>query len=269
MIKTFSILVLAGSTAAVWESADAFFLSPVEVHSAGSIYHQRIAVPLPRFQLRHGWTKKSVSSLLVHVPARMDTNELTDRLEESLKLVNVTSKVNILSHDPLVYEITDLLSEIECQAYQDYVSGDDSGRPLTRSNPPEVSLNFSKLWPLPFVALLAGVPPYFRLLQQEGGDALSLATITRTVIPNVFIALSAMAALAWWVVVPLVRRQSNESSRTSVAAALNQEQDIDFVRPLVERVNAASDGHPWQCWEAPVVTKYEKGTVMIQCSVHT
>lgn len=179
-------------------------------------------------------------------------------------LFDLKSRINILSRDPLVYEIPEFLSEMECQAYRDYVSRDDSGIPLTRSNPPEVSLDISKLWPLPFFAMLAGVPPYIRLLQEGGGDALSAATIARGVVPNVLIALSAMAALAWWVVLPVLRRQSNETSRTSVAAALNREQDINFVRPLVERVNAATCGHPWHCWEAPVVTKYEKGTVLFQ-----
>jgi len=179
-------------------------------------------------------------------------------VEQSLKQKhNVTSRVRVLSRDPLVYEVPELLSKDECEAYRQYVS--DSGRPMTRSNPPDVSLDISKLWALPLLALGAGVPPYLRLLQRD--NVPSLSSIVQAVVPNVFIALLVMAALAWLVVLPLVRQQSNQSSRTSVAAALNLEEDVDFVRPLVERVSTASKDHPWQCWEAPVVTQYEPGAI--------
>ena len=201
----------------------------------------------------------------------MDIDALAKSLEESLKRVNVTSKVNILCTDPLVYEVPKLLSDAECLAYQNHINAEGSRRTLTRSNPPDVSLDISKLWPLPFLALVAGLPPYFRLLRQDSGsdgnNLISRLEIAQTVLPNVVIALSCMAALAWGVVLPLVRQQSNAASRTSVAAALNHERDVDFVRPLVERVTAAVPmGHPWQCWEAPVVTRYEPGAIFARHS---
>jgi len=204
--------------------------------------------------------------------------QLEDSLRKVMVRTDVSSRpppqVHILSRDPLVYEIPNLLSKAECEAYQRYVISQEHTRPMTRSNPPDVSLDVSKLWPLPFLSLLAGVPPYLRLLQQQqqqGGhdnlaaalhNPLSLSSIAQAVVPNILLALSAMAALAWGVVVPLLRRQSNQSSRTSVAVALNQEKDTDFVRPLVERVVAATpNNHPWWCWEAPVVTRYDPGAV--------
>lgn len=219
---------------------------------------------------RRKWKRIHVLTVLKgkELPAAtlVDTDALRSSLEESLKRINVTSKVNVLSSDPLVYEVPHLLSEAECQAYQLYASVEGSARNLTRSNPPEVSLDSSKLWPLPCLALFAGLPPYIRLLQQCKGvdgvdDPLSVFEIAQAVVPNIIAALSFMAALAWWAVLPLVRWRSNATSRTSVATALNQEEAVDFVRPLVERVVAVTNGHPWLCWEAPVVTKYEPGAI--------
>jgi 2OG-Fe(II) oxygenase superfamily len=182
-------------------------------------------------------------------------------LEEALQGLGVKSTVKVLSKDPLIYLIPGLLSAQECEAYRRYVVGNDDDspqRPMTRSNPPEVSLDASKLWPLPLLSLLAGVPPYIRL--QEASSDVSVLDILAAVVPNVAIALTAMGALAWLLVLPLIRKVSDSSSRTSVATALNLEDDIDFVRPLVDRVSAAARDHPWQCWEAPVVTRYDPGS---------
>jgi hypothetical protein len=180
-------------------------------------------------------------------------------VEEALKDQNVTSSVQILSQDPLIYVVPNLLSAQECEAYRLYVDNEGSQRPMTRSNPPEVSLDTSKLWPLPLLSLVAGVPPYFRLL--ERCSDVSIPDILATVVPNIGIAFTTMAALAWLVVLPLVRKFSDSSSRTSVATALNLEKDIDIVRPLVDRVSAAARGHPWQHWEAPVITRYDPGAI--------
>ena len=247
----------------LWDISDAFFTpsrllerSPTTIHphifsNRGNLIHVPTAL----------YRKHALGATLV------DADALTNNLEERLKGVNVTSKVNVLSSDPLVYEVPLLLSEAECHAYQLYATSlEGSARTLTRSNPPEVSLDSSKLWPLPCLALFAGLPPYIRLLQQhksfeDVNDPLKVWEIARAVVPDILVALSFMAAMAWWVVLPLVRWRSNAASRTSVAAALNQEDDMAFVRPLVERVVAASQDHPWQCWEAPVVTKYEPGAI--------
>lgn len=178
-------------------------------------------------------------------------------VEESLKDLNVHSSVQILSEDPLIYVVPNLLSAQECEAYKVYVASNDSNRPMTRSNPPAVFLDIFKLWPLPVLSLLAGVPPYFRLVERSSD--VRIPDILSSVIPDIGIALTAMGTFAWLLVMPLLRKVSDSSSRTSVATALNLEDDINFVRPLIKRVSAAAHCHPWQCWEAPVVTRYDPG----------
>lgn len=190
----------------------------------------------------------------------MTTVDLSS-VEETLRDLNVTSSVQILSKDPLIYLVPNLLSPQECEAYRLYVDNedDDSQRQMTRSNPPAVSLDASKLWPLPLLSLVAGVPPYVRVLEQ--GRDLNLPEVLSDILPSIGISLTVMGALAWLVVLPLIRNVSDSSARTSVATALNLEHDVDFVRPLVDRVSAATQGHPWQCWEAPVVTRYDPGAI--------
>ena len=262
------------------QSVDAAFLPHAAAHSSITDNHQH----QPKYNShgsRGAFLALSSSSKITET--LMNTATTKQQLEASLRKLRVSTdvssrpppQVHILSRDPLVYEIPNLLSKAECEAYQRYVISQEHTRPMTRSNPPDVSLDVSKLWPLPFLSLLAGVPPYIRLLQQQqqqGGHdnmaaalhhlPLSLSSIAQAVVPNILLALSAMAALAWGVVVPLLRQQSNQSARTSVAVALNQEKDTDLVRPLVERVVAATpNNHPWWCWEAPVVTRYDPGAV--------
>jgi len=148
--------------------------------------------------------------------------------------------VTVLSDDPLVYVIHNLLSPEECQSYRDYVLRlehiKEEGRSMTRSNPPEVSLDVGKLWPLPFLSLAAGIPPLLRwwqaeLLQVGGGVNVEwevlLPSLASAVVPPILVAAAGMALLALGVVVPLLRIVSRASLRTSVAVALNT--DADFV----------------------------------------
>ena len=184
----------------------------------------------------------------------------------------------ILSERPLVFLIRDLLSEDECVAYMDKVREleDRGDRPMTKSNPPEVSIRLDKLWPLPFLSLLAGLPPVLRALVDSGGDlinsdgqvsgmAASASALTipeywiQNVLPPIGAAFAFMAVLAFGAV-PVIRFFSDESSRTSEALALNQKEDTAFVHDLVDRVAAATD-HSWEKWEAPVVTRYAPGAV--------
>jgi len=169
-----------------------------------------------------------------------------------------SEQVHVLSNDPLIYLIPNLLSEQECQDYQHRVQELQESRPMTRSNPPQVSLNVSKLWPLAFLSLGAGIPPIIRL-QQSDVD-LSAFELLRVALPSVAIALTASFVLAFGVVLPLIRKLANSKSRTSVAMALNLEDDIEFVRPLVKRLSQITN-HAWQCWEAPVVTRYDPGAI--------
>jgi len=184
---------------------------------------------------------------------------VSTEIEQSLKQQNIKTSIQILSNDPLIYLVPNLLTPAECEAYCNYANSEDNERAMTRSNPPAVSLDMSKLWPLPLLALVAGLPPYLRLIEQNPDS--SLQSIAAAVVPNIVVALTAMMALAWLVVLPAVRRMSDSSSRTSVATALNREDDVNFVRSLVDRVSAATAGHPWQCFEAPVITRYDPGAI--------
>ena len=125
---------------------------------------------------------------------------------------------------------------------------------MTRSNPPEVSLEVSKLWPLGILSLLAGLPPLFRLPE------LSLDAIVTAAVPPILLFLTVSLGLAYGVVLPLIRQQSATSSRTSEAMALNLEDDVEFCKDFVTRVSTLTT-HPWHAWEAPVVTRYEPGAI--------
>jgi 2OG-Fe(II) oxygenase superfamily len=178
-----------------------------------------------------------------------------------------TSVVQVLSVDPLIYVVPNLLSTTECESYLQYIhSQEDTDRVLTRSNPPDVSLDISKLWPLPFLSLLAGIPPYFRL-DSSRSDQLQLPETLLVVAPPVLLSLVSMAALGFLIVVPLIRWISNSSSRTSVATALNLERDVPIIRPLVERATASvlmqrlCRPYTWKNWEAPVITRYDVGAI--------
>jgi hypothetical protein len=169
-----------------------------------------------------------------------------------------SDKVQVLSEDPLVYTITDLLSKEECEAYRQRVQEVQDSRPMTRSNPPEVSLDIARLWPLPILSLGAGIPPLVKSL--ETTTDLSPVNILTAILPNVALAFVASIVLAFAVILPLVRMQSASSSRTSEAIAMNLQEDISFVRPLVDKICEITTA-PWYSWEAPVVTRYDPGAI--------
>jgi hypothetical protein len=166
--------------------------------------------------------------------------------------------VEILSQDPLVYSIPNLLSPQECQDLLQRAEELEQSRPMKQSNPPAVSLDIRKLWPLPFLSIGAGIPPILRNLEETStlpspGLAFSLA------LPPIVIAL-ALSALLAFVAVPFVQRISDSKARTSLAMAWNQKEDIPYVRALVDRV-CESTQHSWQDWEAPVFTRYPPGAI--------
>lgn len=172
----------------------------------------------------------------------------------------------VLSEDPLVYIIPDLLSAAECQDFQNRAQDLEQERPMKLSNPPDVSLNLQKLWPLPFLSLGAGIPPLLRHGKESGylfPD--NLEEFGSIVLPSVTIAFIGSLLLAYGVILPLVKRISNSSSRTSFAMALNQQQDIPYISNLVDRVSKITN-HPWQAWEAPVMTRYNPGAIFAKHS---
>jgi hypothetical protein len=174
------------------------------------------------------------------------------KLTRSLQGNNNT--IQILSKDPLVYTISNFLSSEECQALQDYAQQ----KQMQRSNPPAVSLKLTQLWPLPFLALGAGIPPVYRTWQEttsgDGTSSLVLSQIIQAGLPNVVMAATLMIALAYGIVLPLIRRVTETSARTSDAVALNSVDDYwNSTRSLVQRtIQQTTHLH----WEAPVVTRY-------------
>jgi hypothetical protein len=215
---------------------------------------------LPQTIVSHGiWCTRNTLPILCNpLYAAQAPVDLVSRQQETL----AHEQIQVLSQDPLIYLVPDLLSPEECRDYQNYVQS-LSDRTMTRSNPPQVSLELSKLWPLPVLSLLAGVPPVVRgYLNAEGTTVNDWWDILQPLLPaalwNSAMALLASGLLAFAVVLPALRLYAHANARTSVAMALNQEADMEFVRPLVERIECLTT-HPWTHWEAPVVTRYDPG----------
>jgi hypothetical protein len=176
--------------------------------------------------------------------------------------------VEILSKDPLVYLVPNLLTKKECHEFMDRAQELQDSRPMKQSNPPEISLDFKKLWPLPFLSLGAGIPPVLRCFVDgnDGGSSFpSMDQVAAAFFPPVMIAFSTSLLLAFGVVLPLVRKLSDSKSRTSVAMALNLNEDVPYVTTLVDKVSLITQ-HPWHAWEAPVMTRYSPGAIFARHS---
>jgi 2OG-Fe(II) oxygenase superfamily len=186
-----------------------------------------------------------------------------DKIESELRSlgIDVTKQpIEVLSSDPLLFVVHGFLSPQECQAYRDYASSmTTTARAMTRSNPPEVSLAPGRLWPLPILAVLSGLPPLLRLYESARADV-TPAELLGAVLPPIVLATVVMATLAWLVVLPLVRKFANTSSRTSVACALNQVEDLPWIDALLQRSCVVAQ-HERHHWEAPVVTRYDPGAI--------
>ena len=159
------------------------------------------------------------------------------------------TNAKILSNDPLIYILPDFLSLSDCQAALDRMQ---SKNKMTQSNPPQVTLERSKLWPLPFLSLGAALPTVMR------AEANSLQDLLLVAAPPIALALT-MSALLVLLAPPLLQRfYSNSQARTSLAMAWNQVEDMDFQRAWVDKLCEITH-HPWQAWEAPVLTQYPPG----------
>ena len=171
----------------------------------------------------------------------------------------------VLSHDPLIYTIPNLLTPAECQAFIDRSKALEDVRPMKLSNPPQVSLDVQKLWPLPFLSLGAGIPPFMRYYQQHDDTFDDIQELLSVILPPIGIAFLSSLFLAFGVVLPLIKTISESKSRTSLAMALNTEDDVPFVKDLVNRVSTITQ-HSWSMWEAPVFTRYGKGAIFAKHS---
>jgi 2OG-Fe(II) oxygenase superfamily len=195
----------------------------------------------------------------------------TDNLVSRQRTILESGRWNttILSQDPLVFVVPGFLSPDECQAYIDYVR-DLPDRTMTRSNPPQVSLQVERLWPLSILSIVGGlVSAVFATMREiDTGNDSSSTTITQilshisfwqTAIVNTGIALFASALLAFALVLPVVKLWATSASRTSRAVALNQHPtDTPVIYNLMTRLQILTS-HAWSHWEAPVVTCYEPG----------
>lgn len=185
--------------------------------------------------------------------APSERTELSFSFQSSVQS-SLVYDTEVLSEDPLIYTVQ-LLNDDECDRLVNYVLN-LPGRNMTRSNPPEVSLQLSKLWPLPFLSLVAGIPPVLRI---PADDATLEKCISAALTPAAtFLAVTLL--FIFGVTLPTLRYRSKSSSRTSEALALNQLTDWPEVRELVDRVCRITN-HSWDQWEAPVMTRYESGAV--------
>ena len=178
--------------------------------------------------------------------------KIPDKLPDGCKVGEV------LSSDPLVFTVENLLSEEECQSFIDRAS---SSTELVRSNAPEAGVEISRLWPLPFLIVGAGVPSALRvyLTSQESSDA-SFMDLVPSMLSAALLPLSVATAVVSILVfaVNILAKKTAENSRTSSSVALNKDEDCDFIRPFMDRSQKIT-GHEWARWEAPVVTRYKPG----------
>ena len=194
---------------------------------------------------------------------------------DSIDFVDRSYDIKVLSSDPKVFVIPDFLSPEECQALIDrakLISSSSNGnsesspsREMIKSNPPEVTISISKLWPLPILSFLAGIPPVIRLFTEKEYSSdinISMNQIIQAALPNVAIAAVASVMLTL-LTFQLIRKVSSESSRTSDAMAFNHLEDIPFIHSLVSRVTAITEipNYSWKNFEAPVITRYDTGAI--------
>ncbi len=245
--------------------ASCFFRAAAPLLFSFLIHHQQLCFVV-------AFTPISFASSSQHrstsTNVRLDSTAESQQISTNLDHLS-SYQYRILSQDPLIYTVFDVLSEEECQQFinrADTASSDE----LTRSNPPDVSLDVGKLWPLPFLCIGAGLPPVIRLFENGSGGgsgasgdvaaaSISAQDVLAAALPPILIATVVATSLAFGVT-QFIRSQSNANSRTSDALALNMESDYDLISKLVSRVCRITS-HPWEQFEAPVLTRYQPGAV--------
>jgi len=168
-------------------------------------------------------------------------------------------QIETLSEEPKCFLVRDFLSKEECEAYISKTCNADPEK-MKQSNAPQVSLQIERLWPLPFLCIGAGIPPIIRLLEGTADTTMiGFDDIFSAAVMPIGLALGVMLALLFSIT-KLMQQYAEASSRTSESLALNTPEDCDFIRNLVDRASEITD-HPWNNWEAPVITKYSKGAL--------
>lgn len=170
--------------------------------------------------------------------------------------LNTPSNIEVLSQDPKCFIVRDFLSTEECEKYIKRANNADPSQ-MRQSNAPQVTIQMDKLWPLPFLSIAAGIPPVIRLYTTS--STIDLEMTMRAAIPPILIAIGFMLILVF-IVTQLVQKIADTSSRTSESLALNTEEDVAFIKTLVDRASKVTN-HDWKKWEAPVITKYRQGAL--------
>lgn len=179
--------------------------------------------------------------------------------------LHYSSGKTVLSEDPRIFVVKNFISQDECTALVEHVktlSSSDDGRKLVLSNAPQVSLDISKLWPLPLLSIAACVPRLMKDIDGASTDATHDAKLSDFVagaLPTIGAAL-VFATLLATTVLAVLQNVGVAQSRTSQAVALNSEEDVPFVKSLVNKVCEVTQ-HPWDCFEAPVVSRYSSGAL--------
>ena len=179
--------------------------------------------------------------------------------------------INILSSNPRIFTIENFLKPEECMEFINRAKSISSSgltdRRMTQSNPPEVSISISRLWPLPFLSIFAGLPPTIHLfsdtkLPDSSTVQISIQKIIETAFPNVAIA-SCVSILLVFFTSQMINVMSFQASRTSEAMAFNKSDDLPFINSIVLKACEVS-GIPnfsYENLEAPVITRYETGAI--------
>ena len=157
--------------------------------------------------------------------------------------------LRILSESPRVAVVDDMLTAAECEALIAHASR----RGLERSNPSAAQFDAAKLRNLAPLLLAAPLPRAAATFEATGGDVAAAAAAGGAVL-----ALAGALTVALAQVVRAVSQARAAGGRTSEAVALNGAADAALAAPLVARLAAALGASP-RDFEAPVVTRYERG----------
>ena len=189
-------------------------------------------------------------------------NQFTHPKLKHLEGKGYDDNIEVLSLDPLVYCVNNVLSKEECQRYIDRINNDTC---TTKSNAPEVSLDKNKLWPIPFLCIGASIPKIIHVFEYSAVSSSSSSSlpsaqdILMAALPPMLIA-SFISAILAYIITQLIRIKSDSSSRTSDALALNLESDFERIQSLVQQIEDIIK-HEWTKYEAPVVTRYQPGAL--------
>lgn len=174
----------------------------------------------------------------------------------SMSPASLHPSIEFLSDDPKCFIIRDFLSKEECEKYIQRANNADPAK-MRQSNAPKVFLQVDKLWPLPFLCLGAGLPPLIRIYTSS--TEITADRLLNAVVPPIIIGSGFMTFLVY-LTTTFLQIFADGKSRTSDSLALNSDDDIDFIRVLVDEASKVT-GHHWTKWEAPVITKYRKGAL--------